>query len=117
MIGVSGQEVACSPDAATAALVEELATGVHDEPDVKTIVLPCSICKEDVMCTSRDMSPMTNHLEQMHKQRTCPVCAQMFDASMPQIDKYFHMHVENHFDVPHYPRGAESFEDSTMSFL
>lgn len=79
--------------------------------DADIVTLPCSLCREEVVCTVKDMRAMTNHLEQVHKQRVCPVCSQLFDESMEGIDEYFHLHVENHFDVPHiYPSLGSGFE-------
>ncbi|KAI1285763.1 Calcium-binding and coiled-coil domain-containing protein 2 [Halotydeus destructor] len=84
-------------------LEQELAASQDETPkdnDVDILTLPCVMCKEEILCTAKDMRPMTNHLEDVHQQRLCPVCSQMFDASMANIDQYFHMHVENHFDNP-----------------
>ena len=82
-----------------------------DPMDADIVTLPCSICREEVVCTVKDMRAMTIHLEQVHRQRVCPVCSQLFDESMEGINEYFHLHVENHFDVPHiYPTLGSGFE-------
>jgi len=70
---------------------------------ITLITLPCSLCREEITCTARDLKPMTLHLEEKHSQRLCPICSMLFDATLPGHDNYFQMHVENHFDVPNYP--------------
>jgi len=70
---------------------------------ITIITLPCSICREEITCTARDLKPMTAHLEEKHSQRLCPICSMLFDATLPGHHNYFQMHVENHFDVPNYP--------------
>lgn len=70
---------------------------------ITIITLPCSICREEITCTARDLKPMTLHLEEKHSQRLCPICSMLFDATIPGHHNYFQMHVENHFDVPNYP--------------
>jgi len=85
-------------------LRDELAASKEEkEDDLGLVTLPCSVCKEDILCTIKDLRPMTLHLEEYHKQRVCPVCSQLFDATMPCIDDYFHAHVEDHFNTPRYP--------------
>lgn len=91
--------------------VENTLTEESGKVDADIVTLPCSLCKDDVVCTVKDMRAMTIHLEQVHKQRVCPVCSQLFDESMEGINEYFHLHVENHFDVPHiYPSLGSGFE-------
>lgn len=91
--------------------VKSLLLDDSDRLDADIVTLPCSICREEVICTVKDMRAMTIHLEQVHRQRVCPVCSQLFDESMDGINEYFHLHVENHFDVPNiYPTLGSGFE-------
>ena len=91
--------------------VKSLLLHDSDPVDADIVTLPCSICREEVVCTVKDMRAMTIHLEQVHRQRVCPVCSQLFDESMEGINEYFHLHVENHFDVPNiYPSLGSGFE-------
>ena len=91
--------------------VKSLLLHDSDPMDADIVTLPCSICQEEVICTVKDIRAMTIHLEQVHRQRVCPVCSQLFDESMEGINEYFHLHVENHFDVPHiYPTLGSGFE-------
>lgn len=91
--------------------VKSLLLDDSDRMDGDIVTLPCSICREEIICTVKDMRAMTIHLEQVHRQRVCPVCSQLFDESMEGINEYFHLHVENHFDVPHiYPTLGSGFE-------
>jgi len=73
----------------------------------EVVTLPCTICRQDIVCSFRDLRQMMAHLEEVHKQRVCPVCSQLFDASMAGIDEYFTMHVESHFETPEFPPSNE----------
>lgn len=97
-----GQQVV--PEEASTQTGEEGAVGGSFE---EIVSLPCSLCGEVVLCSVKNLQQMTTHLETAHKQRVCPVCSQLFDATMEGIDDYLAMHVENHFCVTRFPENRE----------
>ena len=99
-----GQQVVPEEQEASTQTGEEGAVGGSFE---EIVSLPCSLCGEVVLCSVKNLQQMTTHLETVHKQRVCPVCSQLFDATMEGIDDYLAMHVENHFCVTRFPENTE----------
>ncbi|GIY52356.1 SKICH domain-containing protein [Caerostris darwini] len=60
------------------------------------MMLSCSACNQNFFLNS-EICPFSllEHLEKEHQLRTCFICGQMFDESVPK--KYFYYHLDNHF--------------------
>ena len=106
---VSNLEELVLPESAAPSLVGRQVSDASTQEDgavsgfEDVVSLPCSLCGDVILCSVKNLSQMTTHLETVHNQRVCPVCSQLFDATMEGIDDYLAMHVENHFCVTRFP--------------